>query len=66
MKIIENERALTTFLRLFSIFLSSFSICLFDFLCTELALEELCKFVLDLKSNVKDPLGRDSCDRTRL
>ena len=58
--------ALTTFLRLFPIFLSSFSICLFRFLCTELAFEELCKFVLDLKSNVKDPLGRDSCDRTRL
>ena len=66
MKIIENSECFDDLFMTFSVFLSSFSICLFDFSCTELALEELCKFILDLKSNVKDPLGRDSCDGTRL
>ena len=66
MKIIESSECFddlfTTFFYIFIIFLDMS----FRFLYSELALEELCKFVLDLKSNVKDPLGRDSCDGTRL
>ena len=50
MKIIENSECFddlsTTFFYIFIIFLDMS----FRFLCPEVALEELCKFVLDLKS----------------